>query len=415
MITYCFIKFKINTLDWTTTLVSVLALLGLAGCGGAISDLGSSADVLAGSVKATGYFKDSAVEGVHYESGNTVGITDTNGAYTYEVIEPVRFFIGGVGLRTITQNKFITTPVNLTSQGNTANLQVLNITRFLMMLDDNGNPDDGIVISEAVQAIADQWSQVDFTTTDLPTELAGIISDAASADGTAHLLPDADTAKSHLESTLQCLHSGVFQGRLAGNNVGSFAIHIDVSTGTVNGKINSIINNVSELRDLTGSSTLDFTQNQIGLNATDSAGVQYSFRYTTLNQIDGDWIPPGGSPGTLSGGRTANSIGALYRISGQFDGDDQGILGLDIPITGTIRGQMYSLTSDFTQTINASLDSNQTSTVLTIIGEDGSTTFTGTLDTTAGTMSGTWTNQFADPNNPNFGGTFSGTGCRLIP
>ena len=150
------------------------------------------------------------------------------------------------------------------------------------MLDDNGDPDDGIVISPEVQDIADSWSPVNFTTTNLPAELSGIISDAASVDGTAHLLPDEATARAHLESTLQCLHSGVFQGRMVGGNIGRFAIFFDVNTGTVSGRIYHIINAVLDPRDLTGTTTLDFSQPQVGLAAVDSAGAQYLLHYTTL-------------------------------------------------------------------------------------------------------------------------------------
>ncbi len=74
------------------------------------------------------------------------------------------------------------TPLDLVANGATTDAGVQNRIRFLMMLDADGDPANGIAISDNVRARAAQWSQVDFATADLPAALATIIADAQSAD-----------------------------------------------------------------------------------------------------------------------------------------------------------------------------------------------------------------------------------------
>lgn len=65
------------------------------------------------------------------------------------------------------------------------------------MLNTDGDSSNGIVISDEVRLIAQNWQQVDFTTADLDTELMQIISDVATADSRVPVLPSAQEAKTH--------------------------------------------------------------------------------------------------------------------------------------------------------------------------------------------------------------------------
>jgi len=91
----------------------------------------------------------SNIEGLFYLSGETSGITDIDGTFEYEEGEPLIFSIGDIvigqssGAATLTLSSFAVTNDVLT-----------NITRFMEVLDDDDNPDNGILIIEAVRDLA---------------------------------------------------------------------------------------------------------------------------------------------------------------------------------------------------------------------------------------------------------------------
>ena len=77
------------------------------------------------------------------------------------------------------------TPVDLVTGGSADDTEVRNIVRFLLMLDQNEDPSDGISISQPVRDLAANWPQIEFTASDLDNELVNIIAEVASADGRA--------------------------------------------------------------------------------------------------------------------------------------------------------------------------------------------------------------------------------------
>src|ERR1700675_3556971 len=102
--------------------------------------------------------------------------------------------------------------MDLVAQGTGTSNRVLNVVRFLMLLDQDGNANNGIQISAAVTAAAAAWMPVDFDTTDLPTTLGPLIQQASAADGVSHVLPDAATAEVHLRTRFYCTHAGNYYG-----------------------------------------------------------------------------------------------------------------------------------------------------------------------------------------------------------
>jgi hypothetical protein len=160
----------------------------------------------------TGVFRSDTVIGLGYVSGTHSGLTDTRGAFTYEQGQGITFSVGAVGIGAVPTAKALVTPVDLNAQGMGSSNNVLNVVRFLMMLDEDLNVNNGIQISAAVTAAAASWAPVDFDTADLPTTLSLLIQQASAADGVSHILPDAATAQAHLRTAFYCTHSGYYKG-----------------------------------------------------------------------------------------------------------------------------------------------------------------------------------------------------------
>src|SRR6202140_2376929 len=184
----------------------------------------------AGTAAAGGFRRDTVI-GLGYVSGSHSGLTDKSGAFTYEEGQGITFSVGAVSIGTVPTAKNLLTPVDLVAQGTGTSNRVLNVVRFLMMLDQDGNANNGLQISAAVTAAAASWAPVDFDTTDLPTTLGPIIQQASAADGVSHVLPDAPTAQAHLRAGFYCTHSGNYYGtfgetRLAGDGRGDFVASV---------------------------------------------------------------------------------------------------------------------------------------------------------------------------------------------
>lgn len=179
----------------------------------------------------TGVFRGATVMGLGYVSGTHHGLTDKSGAFTYEEGQGITFSVGAVSVGAVPTAKNLVTPVDLVAQGTGTSNHVLNVVRFLMMLDQDGNPNNGIQISAAVTAAAASWAPVDFDTADLPATLSPLIQQASAADGVSHVLPDAAAAQAHLRSAFYCTRSGNYYGtfgagRLAGFGRGDFTASV---------------------------------------------------------------------------------------------------------------------------------------------------------------------------------------------
>jgi len=166
----------------------------------------------------TGVFRGETVIGLGYVSGAHSGLTDKSGAFTYEGGQGITFSVGAVSIGGVPIAKTLVTPVDLVAQGTGASNRVLNVVRFLMMLDQDGNANNGIQISAAVTTAAASWAPVDFDTADLPKTLGPLIQQASAADGVSRVLPDASTAQTHLRTGFYCTHSGDYYGTFGTNS-----------------------------------------------------------------------------------------------------------------------------------------------------------------------------------------------------
>ncbi|MBD3669850.1 MAG: hypothetical protein HUJ29_03680 [Gammaproteobacteria bacterium] len=170
----------------------------------------------------SGIFVDAPVAGLSYLSmpSQTSGITDSDGRYLYESGDSsITFTLGGLQFGDASADSIIS-PIDLIVGGDISDTRVLNITRTMMMLDSDGNPDNGIVISSAVQTAAASWSTPDFSSTSYETDISSILADVESADGRIPVLPDSATAQAHLSRSLRCQYSGMFKGSFDGTKEG---------------------------------------------------------------------------------------------------------------------------------------------------------------------------------------------------
>lgn len=383
-----------------TLAISGLVAL-LTACGGGGGGSGSSAPTT-----ATGYLKDSNTQGVRYVSGAQSGVTGADGSFTYEIGKSVAFSIGGVSLGSAAGHSVVT-PVDLVASGATSSQAVQNLVRFLMMLDTDANPANGIQISPAVQAAAASWSAVNFDQTEanFTTAVSPIVTAANTADGIGtHALPTAAAAKTHVESTLRCARSGGFKGTFSGGDSGAFGIRIDAATGMATGVGYS--QNLKSVFVITGTTAMSLDQNATFTSGVASTGATYSGKMTSPDAISGSWT---NAPinGTYAGSRVGGALNAKYRFTGQFQSGvavplSFGLYTFDIDGSNKVNGLAYEVSSDLTVTLTGTVSGS------TLSGTTSSgASFNATIDLAAGTVTGgTWTGGGSS-------GGFTASGCQL--
>jgi hypothetical protein len=359
-------------------------------------------------VNGTGTFMDSIVSGLGFTSGNVTGTTDANGRFTYQAESNITFRVGGIQIGTVTPAALLT-PLDLVSNGTGANTTVQNIVRFLLLLDSDGNPANGITISEALRGRAANWTAVDFSdTANLATALATVILDTQ-VDGTQRALPSAADAETHFNNTFRCMFSGYFRGTYSGDDNGRFAFTIDPKFGAMAGAAYSTAE--EELILLLFSPQQLQVQNgsafAAGLAAT---GSSFSGTFPTYNTVSGTW-----TDGTFTGERYAGTSTAAYKIltlltvpnqNPQLPPVNIGTFFTEIDTAGAITAEAHV---DFTTGQQVfDLAVTQNGNTLTIADTITGVSITGTLDLSVPTITGTFTN--AQTGNS---GTLVSGGCRL--
>ena len=128
--------------------VAGFALTVLAGC---FSGSGSSS----GDGALQGTFVDSPVAGLTYSLGSEHRQTDEDGRFTYHDGDLLSFSVGGLTLGAAVGAEVLT-PVDLVPDGSMQSPAVMNISRLLQSLDQDGNLFNGIQISADIdQALGD--------------------------------------------------------------------------------------------------------------------------------------------------------------------------------------------------------------------------------------------------------------------
>jgi len=280
-----------------------LSIVLLTACGG-----GGSSDSGDGpGVEATGYFVDSAVEGMRYEASSGIsGVTDAAGAFLYEAGDTVTFYIGDIVVGQA-QGAGVLTPVALVSgAADETNPTVVNIARFLQSLDSDSNPDNGITIAAAV-ATAATGQSVDFTSASFAADGAALVESLrTSAYGDSGTLIDAATAQAHLQGSLLCERAGTFSGtwvQTAGpeSDSGTWSFTVD-GAGNITGTGNSTQNPELGTFGISGTVSSD-GQSTVGAV---TVGATFSGTIGLDGTVSGTWSSSAfGTSGTYSGSRTS--------------------------------------------------------------------------------------------------------------
>ncbi len=209
----CFMVF----MRWLVFVYCLLSLI-LTACGGGGGG-GSSTGSVSSASLSTGYFIDSAVEGVTYtvttKDGQIItGVTDASGTFKYVDGENVVFSIGDI-VFPATMGDTTITPVTM-AQGGTGSVAT-NVAFLLQSLDYDLDPSNGITINSQVaklKAMADfgtskiDWTQ-DSATFASNTMVTALITQAKvlnpdNSDPTVPAKPPItpDSANQHLTETL---------------------------------------------------------------------------------------------------------------------------------------------------------------------------------------------------------------------
>lgn len=116
-----------------------------------VSCAGGGTPTVANDTPLTGTFLDSPVAGLEYETDTVLGITDAGGHFTYHEGEMIRFFVGDIELgQTVGQP--IITPMHLVDGVVDENHpMVTNMLVFLQILDVDGEPANGIQVTDAMR------------------------------------------------------------------------------------------------------------------------------------------------------------------------------------------------------------------------------------------------------------------------
>lgn len=352
---------------------------------------------------ASGVFKDANVAGMSYVSGKQEGVTGADSSFTYEVGKDVSFFLGGLALGSV-PGRAVITPLDLVRNGASSDIAVLNRVRFLLVLDDDDDPANGIRISTDVQRSAQVatsiWKPVDFSVdeTALAAELNLVIFDLIRLEG-AQQIPTAAEARTHLEATLRCVRSGAFRGTLAGGDTGNFGVMVDAETGELRGYASR--SGSQALIALDGTEPVSLDQETFFISDDAATGATFTGRLTDPDNITGAWeFAAAQQPsGTFLGRRIGGTGDATYRFTASYEGSDAGVYTFDISATGGVTGTAYNAVSNELNTLTGTLNNN----VSLLATTSNQMSVTATVDLTAGTLSGGDTQ----------GNTITGSGCRL--
>ena len=274
-----------------TVLVFLISTVLMTGCG-------SKSSTGVDDTVTEGRFLDGPVEGLSYVAGSESGITDAQGRFTYSTGATVKFNIGDILIGEGTAQTTMT-PVNLVQGAiNEEDPTVINITRFLLTLDADGNPDNGITITEAMRNYG-VGKSINFnqgiTAFQNDVNVKNIIEGMTNG---ARSLVSSQEAQDHMNQTLLGILAGTYKGTYSGDNAGTWTVEVS-SSGNIAG---------TGVSNTHGSFTLQGTVNSSG--SMDCSGEIAMFGVTfvgyvnsSTGEVSGTWTSVTGDNGTYSGNK----------------------------------------------------------------------------------------------------------------
>lgn len=182
----------------------ISVILSACGGGGGGSDDGGTSppqDDPPPLEEQTGVFVDSPVAGVDYATETRSGTTNNLGEYFYLAGETVVFSIGNIDFPPVVADGIVS-PLDMVENGTIDTPLVILIARLLQSLDSDGNPDNGITITEEVIDAAETitFDEI-FADEDTFEEVAAAFVDEAT--GGEAILVTEEEAIEHLEDSLE--------------------------------------------------------------------------------------------------------------------------------------------------------------------------------------------------------------------
>ncbi len=185
---------KITFKNLSLSIATVLLLTACGGGGGSSAPT-SSGDTTQEDTSSEGTFSDSPVDGITYIINGISAKTINGGKYTYHTGDRVTFALGNLELGTITAKETVT-PLDMFDDENISiyDKRVINMAKLLQSYDSDGDPENGITLSDDIQAL-DTSLDINWSSESNITNLSNAI------DSTKVLRSDIDTIN-HLKANL---------------------------------------------------------------------------------------------------------------------------------------------------------------------------------------------------------------------
>lgn len=343
-----------------------------------------------------GVFRDAVVQGLDYSDGGALsGTTTASGRFQYAQGNTVTFRIGGLTLGSLAGQPYMS-PMHLIGSTDNLNERINNRLRLLQMLDLDGNPENGILISEAVRAVATNWTTPDFSASysAFAAAVQPLIADANAADGVTHVLPSETAAAAHFVRTAWCTYNGIYRGTYTGSGDNGVWTMVVYGTGGLmfGGGYSNVDREGFELQKQSASGLSIFPVFSTGQVST---GATFSGSFRTPDNITGTWSSPPDT-GTFVGVRSGGSGGAAYRISGYaFPLGTALLMSFEVDASGQITG--WVIDRDYMRTAEpVTLTGTLSGTAFSASAAGSQYVVTGTFDRAAAPASLTLTGTMRD-------------------
>ena len=294
-----------------------------------------------------GVFLDGVVEGMSYGSGSLSGTTDASGMFRYEEGATVTFKIGDIVIGTA-PGASIMTPISLVpGASDETDPVVTNIVRFLLSIDDDGDPETGIQITAAMHAAA-AGLELDFTSATFASDPATTDALAALTDASsmgARPLVSSAFAQAHFKDTLLRTMAGIYNGTFTGDNAGTWTIVV-ADDGSITGSGCSTVSGLGF--------TVSGTVSSSGDGAFGTGGsASFEGTFDLGGNFSGTWSDSmSADTGTFTGAKASTAVGGMEECGGGGgggggDGTDGtvAITGADTGVMGSEFTPVYQLSS----------------------------------------------------------------------